>query len=1020
MYNKNKDIRIFSNKVYEPYEAKKTENNSINYFNQNIEKDKGETLYDFLNKNNYILKTQLFPVKDNFNFNLNFNLNKNISSKKEFNYFNFQTDERIKILDEFTKNIIIDDRKNYSSVEIDNSNKKNIIINFMKKYDEYIIKRKNEERIVLANDLFSYCLSKNYQNLCKFMINEKYNLITICNDLILYHKFNDINECIKIILSQNNNDQNFLINYKNNEQQTIYHILSNVQNNLLFCKNLQNHNVSNLFDVYGNTPMYYACKNFNIIFIETFSNYSFNLTDNNNSKVNYSLFLETKNSKTPLEILYEKLNKNDNNVIKLIIDISTNMKKVYFIPIIKYLIQNYSPYNNKIFSLNYRDNFLSMEYFRKIIGLYQFYLRELNGSIMIKDEFGNDPFFICVENNNFNFLFNVLLEEHNITFNSTNKEGKSIIHLIVELPGYLNTYKEDKLKQALNFGFDFNIKDNEDMLPIDYAYLQEDFNIINILINYYTNLGISIPENRNIKPKNKINYNFCKDSDNLYNESISISAKIDKVENLNELVCSAFSNINNSSFYQVCVDENSIPYTANLVKKDFIFNDLNDMKYCIQIIKDLIDNKNNEYLLITVDNNLQLNQIKYNQFNEAEKKFKEIFKEKTGNDWDNVKNNKKNFETDYYKNYIFDYSFEEENTIYNYLKITIKNLYIEKKIEFKENKKIKNLIYYLLVNAYQNKFSIDDNSKDVETRTRDIIQQYKKTAIKKATSLLFDIKKLLQEEIKDKIYIKKRNYLINSYNELIPYSNKSTNIILFDDIKSIDNEISKLTTYYYIENVLKIFLGAIYNLDKIHPLDYVINSLGCTFEEIPKPKNTEELITESDYIYNFLFTTGAEYNQIKTIYKITHSINDKNFNLKNFQNRFIFCHGTKVENIIGILSQGLKISPVQAKFTGKAYGSGIYLSDSFSFSLPYCYSKTINTLGTKVFMILVEVAVGQIGVIADTNIVRMNLDFNDVFITNEGYGIFKNSKRVKTYNGIIVAHEETNVRIKYLVEIDKF
>ena len=71
-------------------------------------------------------------------------------------------------------------------------------------------------------------------------------------------------------------------------------------------------------------------------------------------------------------------------------------------------------------------------------------------------------------------------------------------------------------------------------------------------------------------------------------------------------------------------------------------------------------------------------------------------------------------------------------------------------------------------------------------------------------------------------------------------------------------------------------------------------------------------------------------------------------------------------------------------------------------------------------MILVEVAVGQIGVIADTNIVRMNLDFNDVFITNEGYGIFKNSKRVKTYNGIIVAHEETNVRIKYLVEIDKF
>ena len=327
------------------------------------------------------------------------------------------------------------------------------------------------------------------------------------------------------------------------------------------------------------------------------------------------------------------------------------------------------------------------------------------------------------------------------------------------------------------------------------------------------------------------------------------------------------------------------------------------------------------------------------------------------------------------------------------------------------------MIYYLLVKAYQNKFSIDENNLKVEQNTRNIIQKYKTTAIRKAISILFDIKKLLNEKNKDESHIKKHIYLINSYNDLIPYSNKSNDFNLFNDPLTIDFEISRLTTYYYIEDVLKIFLGAIYNLNNMHPLDYIINCLGCKIEEVPKPNSMDQLITEADFIYNYLYNTGAQKDAITAIYKITQSKNDKNFNLKNYENRFIFCHVTKVENIIGILSQGLKIAPVQAVNTGKAYGNGIYLSDLFSYSLYYCYPKNVMTRNTKVFMFLVEVAVGKIGIMEDTNVVKMNVSFDDAFITNEGYRIFKNSSRNNTGSGIIVAHDETNVRIKYLVEI---
>ena len=753
--------------------------------------------------------------------------------------------------------------------------------------------------------------------------------------------------------------------------------------------------------------MYYACENMNIIFIEMFSHYSFGQSENNPNVVNYSLFLETNNSKTPLEILYEKLNKKDDNVIKLLIDVSINTKQVYFIPVIKYLIQNYNPQNNRLFEKNYKIFFNSFDYLKKIIGLYLFYTKELNGNIMVKDEYGNDPFFICAQNNNYSFLFNVLLEEHNICLNSTNSEGKSIIHIILEISGYLNTYKEETLKQAIESGFDFNIKDKEDMLPIDYAYYEKDYNIINKFINYYVNFGMEIPENRNKIPKNVPKYDFCKDADNFYNESIAISSKIDKNENLNELVSPFFKNYDDNSFYLVCLEEGSnIPYTANLRK--------NNVTYCIQLLKNVL--KNN-YLVITIYNDKMEQQFPYNDLNIAKLQFKQIFKNKTDNDWDEVKNNKSSFKNDYTNFYIFDYSYEEEDAIYEYLKQTIKYLYIDKKIEFNGNKKIKNLIYNLLVKSYKNKFSVDDNSSIIEKKTKDIIEKYKWTAMRKAGSILEELKKLLHEENKDEAYIKKRVYLINSYNDLIPYSHNSKDYSLFDNEKSIDNEISRLTTYYYIENVLKLFLGAIYNLKNMHPLDYIINALGCKMEEMPKPENTQILMTEADYIYNYLYSTISSNHRITSIYKITQSNNDKNFNLNNFQNRYIFCHGTKPENILGILSQGLKNAPVEAVHTGKMYGSGIYLSDKFSTSIYYCYPRN-RLIDQKAYMLLVETAVGKTGKDEDTYIVSMNMDFDDVFITNEGYGIFKNSKKINVGSSVIVVHDETNVRIKYLVEIN--
>ena len=216
LYNKNKNPKIFNNKIYTKNDIKII--NKSDVINSLEKKEKIETLYDFLNRDSN-LSLQSFPFHQNLNKNQFLNFHK-IKLEKEFNYFNFLYDEVIKILDDYTYNIIIkiendfgnNNNNNYSIFEINEDSKiNNIKSNFNLNYSYYINERLNSEREVISENLFRYCLSKNYDELCKFMINEKYNLISICYDLILFHKFNDINEYIKKLLSENNYEQNKLI-----------------------------------------------------------------------------------------------------------------------------------------------------------------------------------------------------------------------------------------------------------------------------------------------------------------------------------------------------------------------------------------------------------------------------------------------------------------------------------------------------------------------------------------------------------------------------------------------------------------------------------------------------------------------------------------------------------------------------------------------------------------------------------------------------------------------------------------
>ena len=57
------------------------------------------------------------------------------------------------------------------------------------------------------------------------------------------------------------------------------------------------------------------------------------------------------------------------------------------------------------------------------------------------------------------------------------------------------------------------------------------------------------------------------------------------------------------------------------------------------------------------------------------------------------------------------------------------------------------------------------------------------------------------------------------------------------------------------------------------------------------------------------------------------------------QNRTMLWHGTKTENLMGILHNGLLIDAPNAVRCASAYGNGIYLADTFKKSWSYSGSS---------------------------------------------------------------------------------
>ncbi len=147
-----------------------------------------------------------------------------------------------------------------------------------------------------------------------------------------------------------------------------------------------------------------------------------------------------------------------------------------------------------------------------------------------------------------------------------------------------------------------------------------------------------------------------------------------------------------------------------------------------------------------------------------------------------------------------------------------------------------------------------------------------------------------------------------------------------------------------------------------NPVDHQYSALKCDIKPLDKEDARFKLIDK--YVKNTHADTHNYYQmQVEDVFVLDKEGERENF-MQSIGNRRLLWHGSRLSNIVGILSHGLKIAPVEAPVTGYMFGKGVYFADMSSKSANYCFPSAANTIG---FVLLCDVALGSCNSLIDAD-----------------------------------------------------
>ena len=173
---------------------------------------------------------------------------------------------------------------------------------------------------------------------------------------------------------------------------------------------------------------------------------------------------------------------------------------------------------------------------------------------------------------------------------------------------------------------------------------------------------------------------------------------------------------------------------------------------------------------------------------------------------------------------------------------------------------------------------------------------------------------------------------------------------------------------------------------------------------------------------------GESANLFKNAWKITNPRTEKAFNdlleTPEYKGSKIahYWHGSRNQNWYNIIQTGLVTNPKGVKITGKMFGYGIYFAPKAKKSVNYTSLEGSYWAGgddKSGFMALFDVALGNVLDVYEHYHWCSRTNKEEMWKHNKCHTLYAHEGRGFLYNDEVIAYDDAQVNIKYIVEISR-
>lgn len=278
----------------------------------------------------------------------------------------------------------------------------------------------------------------------------------------------------------------------------------------------------------------------------------------------------------------------------------------------------------------------------------------------------------------------------------------------------------------------------------------------------------------------------------------------------------------------------------------------------------------------------------------------------------------------------------------------------------------------------------------------------------------------------------------NRFYTLIPHDFGMKQPPMLDSIELVKSKVEMIDNLLDIEVAYKLLQGGEeedvkQEMQELDPIDIQYQKLQCKIQPLDTADEMHKTIV--DMVKKTHAETHSWYDlEVEQIFELDRKGDRSRYRpFEKLPNRRLLWHGSRVTNYAGILSQGLRIAPPEAPVTGYMFGKGIYFADMVSKSANYCYASHSNPTG---LLLLAEVALGNMYELKDAKDVRklpkgkhsvkgvgstcpdISQDFvmKNGSIAHVGSGVPANVDRTSLLYNEYIVYDAAQVNLKYLVK----